>query len=318
MTIYYQESRIKEVVFARTENELLSLPNLSLINNKTYKINQTYDELPEIQNIESQINLLKLEISQIKSIHQSSSENKIEQMLKQDSTQLTPEQIEQIKNIQLKIHDLSTQLYSLKTQMYSKADKDFDNILNEISQFKENEIETIIINAESQVFHDIEFTIDSSKVEVNSESVRQDPLSGVSLGSSTMLDSLTDDKFVILPGRKSSNIKSNLNQNHECIDAIATNGLMNSPKIMSEYSVGKLMEAISKNKNLKNLRIYIIHSALKVKILHYSGISTINIPCYAVGKGEILSVFFRYIAITFFSYMTVYDSSDNIDYKYDL
>ena len=69
---------------------------------------------------------------------------------------------------------------------------------------------------------------------------------------------------------------------------------------------------------MKDLNIYIIHSALKVKLLNYSGISSINIPCYAVGRGEILAVFYRYLAITFFPYMAVYDSNESVDYKYDI
>ena len=251
MTIYYQESRISSIAFAKTENDLNGLKNFS---NKS-------------------------EIFRIDPNFEDSVQNKNE-------------------NIQFSLND----------------------ILNSISNLDSN-IKTILINAESPIFNDIVFSIDSNKVEINSESIHQDPLSGISLGNSVMLDSLMDQHFVILPGRQSSNIKicgQNVNQNHECIDAIAKNGLMNSPKIMSEYSVGKLIEAIAKNKKLKNLNIYIIHSALKVKLLNYSGISSINIPCYAVGRGEILSVFYRYLAITFFPYMAVYDSNENVDYKYDI
>ena len=181
-----------------------------------------------------------------------------------------------------------------------------------------SEIKNIVINAESEIFNDIHFGFDDTKTEVNSESLHQDPMSGISLGNSVMLDSLTDNKFVILPGRKTSNIKSNLNQNHECIDAIASNGLMSSPKIMSNYSVGKLILAISDNKLLKDLNIYIIHSALKVNLLQGQGLTQYNIPRYAVGRGEILSVFYRYLALIFFPYMAVYDSINNINYKYDI
>ena len=241
MTIYYQESRISSIAFAKTENDLNELKNFS---NK------------------SEIFKIGLE----------------------------------------------------------NENENLNDILTSISNLDSN-IKTFVINAESPIFNDIEFSIDSNKVEINSESVHQDPLSGISLGNSVMLDSLMDQHFVILPGRQSSNIKicgQNVNQNHECIDAIAKNGLMNSPKIMSEYSVGKLIEAIAKNKKLKDLNIYIVHSALKVKLLNYSGISSINIPCYAVGRGEILSVFYRYLAITFFPYMAVYHSNESVDYKYDI
>jgi hypothetical protein len=258
MTIYYQESRISSIAFAKTENDLNGLKNFS---NKAeiFKIDPKFEN--SLQNEKSQDGNFT------------------------DAVQIT-----------------------------------LNDILNSISNLDSN-IKTFVINAESPIFNDIVFSIDSNKVEINSESIHQDPLSGISLGNSVMLDSLMDQHFVILPGRQSSNIKicgQNVNQNHECIDAIAKNGLMNSPKIMSEYSVGKLIEAIAKNKKLKNLNIYIIHSALKVKLLNYSGISSINIPCYAVGRGEILSVFYRYLAITFFPYMAVYDSNESVDYKYDI
>ena len=216
----------------------------------------------------------------------------------------------------LKNFDISFPPDTLKI-INSDSELELNNIIEEISKYPES-IKNIIINAESPIFNDISFSVDSNKLEVNSESVHQEPMSGISLGNSAMLDSLTDNKFVILPGRKTSNIKSNLNQNHECIDAIAANGLMSSPNVMSKYSVGRIILAISNNKNLKDLNIYIIHSALKVKLLQGQGLSTNNIPRYAVGRGEILSVFYRYLAIIFFPYMTVYDSINNINYKYDI
>jgi hypothetical protein len=216
----------------------------------------------------------------------------------------------------LKNFDISFPPDTLKI-INSDSELELNNIIEEISKYPES-IKNIIINAESPIFNDISFSVDSNKLEVNSESVHQEPMSGISLGNSAMLDSLTDNKFVILPGRKTSNIKSNLNQNHECIDAIAANGLMSSPNVMSKYSVGKIILAISNNKNLKDLNIYIIHSALKVKLLQGQGLSTNNIPRYAVGRGEILSVFYRYLAIIFFPYMTVYDSINNTNYRYDI
>ena len=226
-----------------------------------------------------------------------------------------------IENCEARNHiiEINNTISDIKKQINAQADIELQKIIDNILNLQNAEsLKTIIINAESSIFHDIEFSIDSNKVEINSQSVHQEPLSGISLGNSVMLDSLMEQHFVILPGRKSSNIKSNLNQNHGCIDAIAINGLMNSPKIMSEYSVGKLINAISKNKKLKNLDIYIIHSALKVNIITYHGLSDVNIPCYAIGKGEILSVFFRYLALTFFPYMTICDSSESVDYKYDI
>ena len=268
--------------------------------NTNIKLNETSISNSEIQNTKSNSDI------QLREQHQQINDKVATDL----STKI--ENCEAQKRITNTISDIKKQI---NIQADIELQKIIDNILN--LQNAES-LKTIIINAESPIFHDIEFSIDSNKVEINSQSVHQEPLSGISLGNSVMLDSLMEQHFVILPGRKSSNIKSNLNQNHGCIDAIAINGLMNSPKIMSEYSVGKLINAISKNKKLKDLDIYIIHSALKVNIITYHGLSDVNIPCYAIGKGEILSVFFRYLALTFFPYMTICDSSESVDYKYDI
>ena len=322
MTIYYQESRISTIAFAKTENDLSELRNDE---NSELVINPKFnsDLLSKIDDLEQQKSKLQ---QQIQEIHQLPSnqfpttiESEMEKSKLHSQAQQIPEETKQLLiSLQTKLKEILFELSECKKQLYSLADDELiNNILPSISSLEN--IKTIIINAESPIFHDIEFSIDSEKVEINSKSIHQEPLSGISLGNSVMLDSLMDQHFAILPGRQSSNIKSNLNQNHECIDAIAANGLMSSPKIMSEYSIGKIINEISKNKKLKDLNIYIIHSALKAKLLSYPGISKDNnIPCYAVGRGEILSVFFRYLAITFFPYMAVYDSVKNADYKYDI
>lgn len=318
MTIYYQESRVSSVEFMKECKD----------ENADFKIDPP---IPEYSKLLSRRAELISELRDLNTQDEGKSEEFIinqvsspKQQAKSEAPilkdQISPSetaekmQAEKIKEIESKLEDVNSSL----TKLSPHIKEIFDNILTDISHLPPSPEFTILINAESPVFSDIEFSFDATKVEVNSNTLHQEPLSGISLGNSAMLDSLMDQHFVILPGRKSSNIKSNLNQNHECIDAIAANGLMNSPKIMSEYSVGRLIQAISNNYNLKNIKFKIVHSALKVYNLHYSGISTINLPCYAVGKGEILSVFFRYIALTFFPYMTVYDAVNNIDYKYDI
>ena len=196
------------------------------------------------------------------------------------------------------------------------ASTELNDILNQIKNISDSTV-NFLIDAESPIFNDIEFSINNEKVKTNSESLKQDVMSGISLGSSTLLDAIAEDKFVIMPGRKTANLKNNLNQNHECIDAIANNGLMGSPKSMINYNLGKILLEISNNKKIENMTFNIIHSSLKVNKLTSGGISLYNIPRYSVGDGEILSVFFRYIALLFFPYMVVYNTND-IDYKYDI
>lgn len=173
----------------------------------------------------------------------------------------------------------------------------------------------IIINAESEMFNDIKFIYDHDKENLNSKNLKQEVLSGCSLGSSSMLDAIQAKEFAINPGRKGSGIQSlHHNQNHEIIDAIAINGLLYSPNVISEYSVGKLLIKLS---DLNEFYIYIVHSALSVDV--FDGIMpySYNIPRYLIGKGEILSVFFRYISLLFFGYMSVYDNVD-IERNYDI
>jgi len=320
MTIYYQESRVSSVEFMKEckdeETDFKIDPPIPEYSKLLSRRVELIEELRDLRASENSITNSPNEEFVINQVSpQVKSEAPIDIISSSPNSEAAEKmKAEKMKEIESELENINSEI----TKLNSSIKQIFDNILTDISHLPPSPEFTILINAESPVFSDIEFSFDATKVEVNSNTLHQEPLSGISLGNSAMLDSLMDQHFVILPGRKSSNIKSNLNQNHECIDAIAANGLMNSPKIMSEYSVGRLIQAISNNYNLKNIKFKIVHSALKVYNLHYSGISTINLPCYAVGKGEILSVFFRYIALTFFPYMTVYDAVNNIDYKYDI
>lgn len=194
---------------------------------------------------------------------------------------------------------------------------DLNNMIHIIHGLIDDDTKThnIVIDAESDAFKDIVFNFDESKMKINSETLKQDILGGGLLGSSTMLDALSDGVFSITPGRKAANIPvSHPSQNHDVIDAMASNGLLSSPKVISEYSIGKLLTEISK---LNAFNIYIIHSALKVDKFDGSYPSMYCIPRYSVGEGEVLSVFFRYISLIFFGYLSVFDSNDT-ERKYDI
>ena len=193
----------------------------------------------------------------------------------------------------------------------------FDKIDNfDVSKY---EVVNIVINSESSAFSDIHFNVDERKVEMNSETLKQDILSGGTLGSSQMLDAIATNSFAINAGRKGANIPNvHIQQNHDTLDAIAANGLLNSPCVMSANSVGKLLLRISEKFN--NFNIYILNSSLKVDKFDGVAPSTYNVPRYAVGHGEILSVFFRYISLLFYGYMTVNEIQGDTDYDriYDI
>ena len=214
-------------------------------------------------------------------------------------------EFENSKIINSKLNEVIDEIRNLKNQNNNKS-------IGETSAKNENI--NIIINAENPIFSDIKFTIDKSKVKLNSQNIKQNIMSGATLGSSNMLDAISEQKFAVILGRKTANLRNLQNQNHDCIDALVQNGLMGSPKIMSEYSVGKILIELTK---FKKMNLYIIHSALQVNSLEYDGISVYNVPRYTIGDGEILSVFFRYIAILFFPYLSITNISDT-EYKYDL
>ena len=208
------------------------------------------------------------------------------------------------KIINSKLNEVIDEIRNLKKQNLDKSN----------DETSKNKHINIIINAENPIFSDIKFTIDKSKVKLNSQNIKQNIMSGATLGSSNMLDAISEQKFAVILGRKTANLRNLQNQNHDCIDALVQNGLMGSPKIMSEYSVGKILIELTK---FDKINLYIIHSALQVNSLEYDGISVYNVPRYTIGDGEILSVFFRYIAILFFPYLSITNISDT-EYKYDL
>lgn len=195
---------------------------------------------------------------------------------------------------------------------YVLLNGELDEMIDKINNSKND---TFIVDATSPAFNDIKFKFDEDKKNLSSDGIKQDIMSGISLGSSNMLDAIQSKEFAINPGRKTSGIISiHQNQNHDVIDAIASNGLLCSPKVMSEYSIGKLLLSLNK---LTSFKIYIVHPSLKVDVLDGIFPSSYNVPRYAVGQGEILSVFFRYITILFFGYMSVYDNID-LERNYDI
>lgn len=189
--------------------------------------------------------------------------------------------------------------------------------LNLINSVEPNDEHIILIDSTNDMFKDIIFNVDSSKIGLSSTSANktQDVNNGILLGSSNMLDAYSTGNFVITPGKKNANIQPvHQKQTHEVIDNLAINGLMNSPTIMSEVSIGKLLLAM---KRLTNFKLYIVHPALKVSVLDGTLPSNYVIPCYTVGEGEILSVWFRYIALLFFGYTLPNDEND-IERNYDI
>lgn len=208
---------------------------------------------------------------------------------------------------------------SVKSESIILDDDNLNDMLTKINNSNVSNVKNIIVDSTSNVFNDIVFKFDDSNKGLNSGKVKQEVLSGISLGSSTMLDAIASGEFNIINGKKSAGLPLIQNTNNEVLDALAMNGLINSPKIMSEYSVGKLLLCISNRVNELNttFNIYIYHPSLKADKFDGYSPATFNVPRYTIGEGEILSVWFRYIALLFFGYFNIINDT-NPEMKYDI
>lgn len=213
---------------------------------------------------------------------------------------------------------------STKSESIILDDTDLTDMLTKINSSNADNIKNIIVDSTSTAFNDIVFKFDDSNKGLNSGKVKQEVLSGISLGSSTMLDAIASGEFNIINGKKSAGLPLIQNTNNEILDALAMNGLINSPKIMSEYSVGKLLLCISNRVNELSFNelnvsfnIYIYHPSLKADKFDGYSPATFNVPRYTIGEGEILSVWFRYIALIFFGYFNIINDA-NPEMKYDI
>lgn len=187
-------------------------------------------------------------------------------------------------------------------------------ILNIIQELNPKNEYYFVIDSELEAFNDISFKFDSSKNGINSENVKRNVLDGISLGSSTMIDAISTNQFVILNGKRNAGLDLKKNNNNDVIDALAINGLFSSPKVMSEYSIGKILLLLSK---FDSFKLFIIHSSLKALKFDGNIPTSHNVPRYAVGQGEILSVWYRYLSLLFYCYFTPLEMIDP-EHKYDI
>lgn len=195
---------------------------------------------------------------------------------------------------------------------------DFDNSLKTIEDIRNvNDGFSLIINAESNLFSDIVFEIDEEKIGESSKTEKktQDVCKDVLLGGGQQLEAFSNNHFTIIPGKRNAGIQNvHPKQNHENIDSIARNGLMVVPKTSTQFSIGKLFNILS-TKN--NFNLIIVHKYLEVSIRESNYPGDYLEPPYIVGKGEILTVFYRYICIYLFGYMAVFNE-ENRDRNYDI
>lgn len=176
---------------------------------------------------------------------------------------------------------------------------------------------TLIVNAESKLFSDVIFEINEEKIGESSKkgNKTQDVCRDILLGGGQQLEAFSNNRFTIIPGKRHAGIQNlHTKQNHDIIDSLARNGLMVTPITSSQFSVGQLFNILM---HKKSFDIIIVHSALEVSIRESNYPGEYVEPAYIIGKGEIMTVFYRYICLYFFGYLSVNDDEDR-DKIYDI
>lgn len=189
--------------------------------------------------------------------------------------------------------------------------------LNELDKQKPNEFFTLIINAESDTFSDIQFEIEEEERGTCSktETHTQDVTKNIVLGASKQLDAYSEKKFVINHSKKTSSLLGiHPKQNYDVIDSVARNGVLSIPTVTVDLSIGKLFNQLIK---YNNFFLIVVHSALEENVREGATPNEFCQPIYEVGKGEITAVFYRFIATYFFGYMGILGEAD-CDHGYDL
>ena len=295
MTVYYEVSKCKYIAFIKDLKYVEDRMNLQ--SNTTYLLGfDKNNELntnskPDIENIISKSKYESESEDIIKSISDDLDENNdenndIDYNEDESSNGQSKENIRELKNIE---------------DIKSINDDHF----------------ILVINAESELFSDVNFEINQDKIGESSKTGNktQDVCRDVLLGGSQQLEAFSNSKFTIIPGKRNAGIQScHPKQNHDVIDSIARNGLMVTPLTSTQFSIGQLFNILVTKKSFD---IIILHSKLEVSIRDSTYPGDYVEPAYIVGQGEISTVFYRYICLYFFGYTSVSNENDR-DRIYDL
>lgn len=191
-----------------------------------------------------------------------------------------------------------------------KKDDNIDDIKKLPNDF------TLIINTESELFSDVEFEVNKDHAGENSKKHKNDQdINQQMISSANQLEAFSNNKFTIVPGKRSANIHlHHPKQNHDVIDSIARNGLMVTPKVSTEISVGRLFNILCTK---QSFNLIMVNKNLEVSIRESKYPNDYVEPAYTVGKGEIVTVFYRYICLYFYGYCSITSSEDR-DRNYDI
>lgn len=176
---------------------------------------------------------------------------------------------------------------------------------------------TLLIDAEDKFFSDIKFELDGDEKGNSSKQFQDssDLNKTIIVSGAKQLTAFNDEMFVINKTKRTAGIDElNKKQNHDVLDNIARNGVLCTPSLSSQLSVGVLFSKLSQ---YNSFDLVIVHSGLEDTIREGTAPSEYVMPIYTVGKGEITAVLYRYICIWFFSYIGVFNEEDR-EHAYDL
>ena len=215
--------------------------------------------------------------------------------------------------------DVLDALYQLHTTVH---DTDFQQNVQSILRYNNDERykeiqlsfeeETIKIYPHTKPFEDVRIATDSNKRKTNNKAFQQ---TSAALSDSTkvnkmiQLQAFSSNMFVVIHGKKNCPL-TNIGQyqNHEIIESLFKNGVHTTPintYDTTDLSIYRLVKALHR---LRSFDIIFIHPNLAIPGAIAEAPCEDIQPSYDICCGEILAIMYRYIAINFFPYCSIYDN----------
>lgn len=191
------------------------------------------------------------------------------------------------------------------------CDNDDGDILKYFRHF------SLLIDATDPIFNDIRFEEDESEKGGSSKTILDstDLDKTIIMSGSKQLTAFNGNLFIVNKSKRVAGIDvQSKKQNHDVIDNIARNGILCTPTISSNLSVGILFNELAK---FNSFDLIIVHPALEDTVREGTAPSEYVMPIYTIGQGEITAVLYRYICTRFFSYIGVFNEEDR-EHAYDL
>ena len=185
-------------------------------------------------------------------------------------------------------------------------------------EFLPEEVPTFVLDLTGKYFNDLNILTDEKKENeqinksVSNNNYKRDEgeLSKIITGQSTQLEAFTKNVYTVIYGKKTANIPQGSNNahifNHNVIDSLAKNGVISDQVSDTILSIHKIFNTLEK---LYKFNIVFVHPELELEYIEHESPSEISHPVYTKGLGEITAVFYRYLLLKFFPYLTIVSES---------